>query len=207
MCIGMTISPTYVVGMESAKRKKNRWRLPVTVTLVAVVAISLLGRSDYWIRDYISLLVGLLGAVLIAFWGVFTWSRSRALKFCGVLLVLAAATAFVLYIPKIIASKGTTGSGLPDMGAFFASEKELTTLPEILGREEEMLVVGKETIPSFPQFLGLARDGLVSGVELDPDWVNRPPEELWRRKIGIGWSGFVTARGRAVRSNVETKSW
>ena len=47
----------------------------------------------------------------------------------------------------------------------------------------------------FTGFLGDRRDGLVRGFELEPDWEAHPPKELWRHRIGLGWSGFVV-KGR-----------
>ena len=52
----------------------------------------------------------------------------------------------------------------------------------------------------FPRFLGPAGDASLpaSAPELDPDWRNNPPRELWRRPIGAGWSGFATCGDHAV---------
>jgi outer membrane protein assembly factor BamB len=55
----------------------------------------------------------------------------------------------------------------------------------------------KATIPSpsaadWTDFRGPARDGVIRGTRLDPDWEAKPPRELWRRRIGPGWSSFVT---------------
>ena len=49
-----------------------------------------------------------------------------------------------------------------------------------------------------PQFLGRNRDGVAHGVRLVRDWKTQPPEELWRRKIGLGWSAFAVAGDYAV---------
>jgi outer membrane protein assembly factor BamB len=43
----------------------------------------------------------------------------------------------------------------------------------------------------WPEFRGPARDGAVRGTHFDPDWKTNPPRELWRRRIGPGWSSFV----------------
>lgn len=59
--------------------------------------------------------------------------------------------------------------------------------------------VSSETInqPGWPEFRGPRRDGVVPGVVLDTDWQAHPPKELWRRKVGPGWSSFAAA-GRSI---------
>jgi outer membrane protein assembly factor BamB len=45
----------------------------------------------------------------------------------------------------------------------------------------------------WPEFRGPRRDGTVPAVTLDTDWQAHPPKELWRRKVGPGWSSFAVA--------------
>ena len=70
--------------------------------------------------------------------------------------------------------------------------------------EERLLAEGAEDLPAasagasvadaaWPGFRGPNRDGVVPGVWIDPDWSEAPPVELWRRRIGPGWSSFAVS--------------
>lgn len=56
----------------------------------------------------------------------------------------------------------------------------------------------QSTPNDYPRFLGNGYWAEVPDVQLDTDWQNNPPKELWRKKIGAGWSSFVIVGNFAV---------
>ena len=47
--------------------------------------------------------------------------------------------------------------------------------------------------PTWSDFRGAKRDGIVRGIVIDTDWQSHSPKELWRRRVGPGWSSFSVA--------------
>ncbi len=50
----------------------------------------------------------------------------------------------------------------------------------------------------YPQYLGPTRTASLPDVRLNLDWSTNPPQELWRRSVGAGWSSFAVSGGFAV---------
>jgi outer membrane protein assembly factor BamB len=48
----------------------------------------------------------------------------------------------------------------------------------------------------WSQFRGPKRDSVAPGVVLDVDWKAHAPKQIWKRKVGPGWSSFSVAGNR-----------
>jgi outer membrane protein assembly factor BamB len=182
--------------------RAHRW-FPVLVTVLAAAAVVGLDASSWWLRAYVIALVVGLGVALVVGWAIAVLSRTTKARAAGLLawaglLVLAGFLA-----PRLFRVTGAGGSGLFEVQPVWSEPDELTALP---GAPAGGTVAGDSAsadpavaAASFPQFLGPGRDGVVPGIEFGrPDWRADPPELVWEREVGLGWSGFVVASGRAV---------
>jgi outer membrane protein assembly factor BamB len=50
----------------------------------------------------------------------------------------------------------------------------------------------------WPEFRGPNRDSVVTGIKITTDWQQNPPKELWRHRVGPGWSSMIVVDGHLV---------
>lgn len=92
--------------------------------------------------------------------------------------------------------EAVSGNFIPRF-ALRSSEKVDRLLDQPRGRSATVDLLAT-TPDDFPQFLGPNRDAAIDHLRLDRDWQSRPPQLLWRREIGAGWSGFAVVAGHAL---------
>lgn len=137
-------------------------------------------------------------------WWLFASRMSWGTKLTPLAILVVAAVAFF----GIYRIDGSDGDMVPRLSYRWAPKPEdiardywksqapsnSSTLPVAEGMEPTDVgaadAVIEPTADDWPGFRGAQRDGIVRGKGFRTDWDQRPPQELWRHPVGLGWSAF-----------------
>jgi outer membrane protein assembly factor BamB len=168
-----------------------RWWPAIVVLALTTAAVTWVqARSDWPFqkRNLTSLPVVLIAAALLLVWWTFFSRAPRAWRFgiaLGLVFCLGAGAA-------LFRIRGVSGDLVPILE--FRWAKPAVSASPVSPTPADTLGTSRLLIPdtnSFPQFYGPNRDGVLSGPSLETNWTAHPPTEIWRRKVGAAWSGFV----------------
>ncbi|MHB9077255.1 MAG: outer membrane protein assembly factor BamB family protein [Pirellulaceae bacterium] len=171
------------------------WVVFMLGCLVGIILLRLqAGAMDYATANVLTLVLCFLAvlAVLVR-WLLRSdlhWSW-RWLPILGVVLAVVAS-GLLLRIDRV------SGRLVPKLVFRWSPKPDQLLAPMVIYGIEVAVDVSTTTPNDFPQFLGPQRNLIVTGVELERDWVAHPPRLLWRQPIGAGWSGFSAVNGFAM---------
>ena len=215
----------YMIGAQIAVRTLTSWDRNVMMLVIFGPVLCMLAVGLWWLfasraawRDRILGLVG--GGVLagIAFALIDPTMRGFGFTFTVLPVVATAATVAIVVLSRLGSRKATvaalavsaiafgywdlvrydgmSGDFKPDIHWRWektAEDKFLATLPTNPPQKPASVEpLGEVT---WPQFRG-PHNGVVPGVVLDVAWSARPPKQIWRHKVGPGWSSFSVAGNR-----------
>lgn len=116
----------------------------------------------------------------------------RRLAMVGAILLVCVGWA-------MIRTGGVYGDGDWDVARRWSPTTEQRLLAE--GALPPAEIAGAAAAPvteaAWPGFRGPYRDGVVRGVRVATDWEANPPQEIWRRPVGPGWSSFAVSAALA----------
>lgn len=178
---------------KGSKGGTTRWKLLLVVELLLALVWVLLRMIPALAETGSVGAVDLLFVVLVSgvflLWLLLLSGLAWRWRLLGVAGVLAGAA--------MVKIDGHTGSFFPQF-SWRWSKESATELPELTGRvADEGAVLETKGPEHFPRFLGASMNNRVSGELLPSGWFEDDPAELWRRKVGEGWSSFAVAGGYA----------
>ena len=186
------------MSSDAQKQRKMRWWIPLLLMVAGGGHVVTLFVGEDTNRQFISVGLALvLGFVALPLWYILLTQQpasrvGRLLGGWGLSLVFLVGA--LLFTTRWEGS--LSGGAVPRLGWRWAQKPD-EKLHELTGSGGEPVRQAKNLYLDFPQFLGPKRNGVLE-ISLDPDWETHPPEELWRREIGAGWSGFSVVNFRAV---------
>jgi outer membrane protein assembly factor BamB len=205
--VGMLIVPLVVlVGIVLwwlfASRLRWSDRLLVIGAFAAATA-GTMAAADTSFRG-VALVVYALPAALSAWLGwlvlsfLFPWPVRRA----GLLLVFIAVAVGC----SLLRIDGVDGSFAAKFNWRWTPTPEQKLLAELKSKPAQQSDIQRATpqghadisgqVGDWPGFRGPQRDGRLLGVRIKTDWQQFPPQELWRHRIGPGWSSFAVVGDR-----------
>ncbi|MGE5195503.1 MAG: PQQ-binding-like beta-propeller repeat protein [Deltaproteobacteria bacterium] len=122
------------------------------------------------------------------------WPVRRA----GLLVVVALAWGYF----ALVRLDGIDGSMRADLAFRWRPTPEETFLKEAAKRSAPATSSAAIAEPlalepgDWPGFRGPGRDARLPGVRLTANWDRRPPREVWRHRVGPGWSSFAVVGKR-----------
>lgn len=170
-----------------------RWVwLTWAVCMAGIAYAQIPGLHDHQIGNIVSLVIAVAAVAIGVLWFAF----GSDYGFFPRMLVLASALLAPAIFFTFFRIERVSGELIPRFTYRFAPKRDelLAPPPKLAAGEVDL----SPTSSDFPQFLGPNRDLTVSGVRLARDWNAQPPQLLWRRPIGAGWSGFVAVNGFAI---------
>jgi outer membrane protein assembly factor BamB len=167
---------------------------------LGVAGLIALGVAGYFLSDVSMHGMGFTFSVLpiatiAATAGAVILSRLGS-RTCTIGALVAAACAFGYW--DLVRYDGMWGDYKPSIHWRWQNTAEDDLLATLTASNPKTSSNANEALGTvaWPQFRGAKRDGNVPGIVLDADWVARPPKEIWRKKVGPGWSSFSVAGNR-----------
>jgi len=197
--VGLAVGPLFgVLGLLVwwlfARRVRLRERL---VGISIVVAILAAGWSAVHTTMQQAMITHATPGLLLLFAGVLVVTRTVAWPSRRWIVVAAVAVALLPW--SFLRMAGQVGDLAPE----FVARRRPTAEEQFLAarRQPADATTGDAALDDvstdWPGYRGPFRDGRVHGVSFDTDWNTSPPREVWRRRVGPGWSSFAVAGDRA----------
>lgn len=183
--------------LQRSVPRRERWILVGTTVAMGAAALFLLDRSV--IPPVVIFLA--LPTIMTAWtlWLAIVRTKARPRRI-GMLAIAALVWASTLLVRMDGLSGETTGVfhwrwSASGEDLFLAERKDSSVAAE----RRQTPISAKPLVAregDWPHFRGGSRDAVVTGVKIATDWNESPPQQVWRRRIGPGWSSITAVDRR-----------
>ena len=165
-----------------------RWRLGLRIALLGAAAILWVRFQGDWPFQKRNLVTQqILGVTVIALlvWWTFLSRAPNRLR-----LRVTFGLGTVAVIGALLFRLGGMSGDMTPILEFRWARAAAPALPST-NSSATFHFSNTSTNAGFPQFQGPNRDGVLPGPRLATNWSVDPPQILWRKAVGAGWSGFA----------------
>jgi outer membrane protein assembly factor BamB len=164
--------------------------------LLAWLAFYGIRGFDHQNANIAFLLMNALAIVFGVLWWLVRSSPSLAIR----LLLLTAPVIGLPVFFQFFEFRGFSGELVPQFRWQSRLASPLSPPPSepLANKDVRSDLKSLESTASFRQFLGNERTGFVEDIHLSERWDQNQPKLLWKRSIGLGWSGFAIQNGLAI---------
>ncbi len=174
---------------------KSFW-FPLFVVACCAAGVAYLFVTENVMRYALVYIAAVVGFAIIGIWWVFFTGVFRWRSLLGGLFLI---TGLGIAAGATLRYDGSSHGGDPIRFVWKWTPSPEETLPELPRAVDlDLAATSDPDLADFPSFLGDNRNGTVPDPGLNPDWDSYPPEELWRIRVGLGWSAFAVVGERAV---------
>lgn len=176
---------------------KQRWLGIAATAITAGVAMLV---ADQTVAGMVMVVFGLPRITLaIAVWLLISTALRWRVRRAGLLAMLILGWGYF----TLVRLDGVDGSIHPNLVYRWMPTSEDKLRAEAR-KKKPAPVVAAETKPEpiklepgdWPGFRGPDRDARLTGVRLVLDWDRNPPKQIWRHRVGPGWSSFAVVGNR-----------
>lgn len=169
---------------DSSPPKPVRWQIGVRMTVLGIAVITWVRWREDWPfqkRNLISYEVGFVTLLALVIWWLFLSRAAWRIRW----RVMGAALGLMGLFVAVVRLHGVSGDLVPEFAWRWSGASAAQASAPVNNAP------AKGLHGDFPQFYGPDRTGVLKGPKLNSDWAMHPPQTLWRKPIGAGWSGFA----------------
>lgn len=172
----------------SRARHTDRWLILAACVVIGTIAAFLYHKS--MVMGILFIIIPVVMTAWIV-WLVLGQWLSRRIRYAGLIVAMIAAWGYFAVL-RFDGVDGEFNSATSyrwqetDEDRFQAAHSKMKPNAAPVGAAKLMLSDG-----DWPGFRGPNRDSRLAGIRIATDWDKNPPKELWRKRVGPGWSSFA----------------